>query len=79
MLDRLKALLKYRRKVVNIIALLILISTVIHHFLICGRLFDINDFLHHESIMAAAIFFIAGSYVKDIIEAVIKVISNLRQ
>lgn len=23
-------------------------SILVHHFLICGRLFDVGDFLHHE-------------------------------
>jgi len=31
---------------------------VIHHFLICGRLFDLRDILHHEFFWA--IFFTAG-------------------
>ena len=31
---------------------------VLHHFLICGRFFDVGDILHHE--FFEAIFFTAG-------------------
>ena len=31
-----------------IFLLLVGTSILIHHFLICGRLFDIGDFMHHE-------------------------------
>ncbi|MCW4015204.1 MAG: hypothetical protein NWF06_02435 [Candidatus Bathyarchaeota archaeon] len=39
---------------------LVLIGTlwVIHHLIICGRLFDVSDMLHHE--FFEAIFFTAG-------------------
>jgi len=74
----LTALLQYNRKIVAIAASLILASTVIHHFLICGRLLDFQDILHHESVMVAATFFLIGLYAKDIIEAVIKVIKKER-
>ena len=72
-------LLKYRRKIVSIIALLILALTVIHHFLICGEPFNLKDILHHESVMIAALFFIVGSYSKDVIEGIIKTIKKERQ
>jgi len=78
MTNYLATLLRYNRKVVAIAASLILASTVIHHFLICGRLLDFQDILHHESVMVAATFFIVGIYAKDIIEAVIKVIKKER-
>jgi len=78
MTNYLATLLRYNRKVVAIAASLILASTVIHHFLICGRLLDFQDILHHESVMVAATFFLIGLYAKDIIEAVIKVIKKER-
>jgi len=78
MTNYLTTLLQYNRKVVAIAASLILASTVIHHFLICGRLLDFQDILHHESVMVAATFFLIGLYAKDIIEAVIKVIKKER-
>lgn len=34
-----------------ILLLTVGVSILIHHFLICGRLFDIGDFLHHETFL----------------------------
>jgi len=79
MTNYLTTLLRYNRKVVAIAASLILASTVIHHLMVCGRLFDLKDLLHHESVMIAAAFFLVGIYAKDIIEAVIKVIKKERK
>jgi len=31
--------------------LLVGVSILVHHFLISGRLFDIGDFLHHETFL----------------------------
>jgi len=73
----LTALLQYNRKIVAIAASLILASTVIHHFTICGRLLDFQDILHHESVMVAAAFFIVGIYAKDVIEGIAKTIIRL--
>jgi len=67
MTNYLTVLLQYNRKVVAIAALLILTATAIHHFTICGRLLDLEDLLHHESVMVAAAFFIVGIYAKDVI------------
>jgi len=79
MTNYLATLLRYNRKVVAIAALLILASTVIHHFIICGRLLDLKDILHHESVMIAAAFFLIGIYAKDIIEGIITVIKKERK
>jgi hypothetical protein len=46
------------RAVVGLGFVLVGLLIVIHHFLICGRLFDLRDVLHHEFFWA--IFFTAG-------------------
>jgi hypothetical protein len=46
-------------------ALAITIATVLHHVSICGRLIDIDDVLHHESILTACLFLIFGIYIGD--------------
>jgi len=79
MTNYLTVLLQYNRKIVAIAASLILASTIIHHFLVCGRLLDLKDILHHESVMVAAAFFIVGIYAKDIIEGIIKTIKKERK
>jgi hypothetical protein len=55
------------KKLLIVAAIIIFVATVIHHFLICGRLIDVDDFLHHESILTACIFFIVGFYVNEFI------------
>ncbi|PVX27872.1 MAG: hypothetical protein CW716_00025 [Candidatus Bathyarchaeum sp.] len=46
------------RAVVGLGLVVVGLLIAIHHFLICGRLFDIDDILHHEFFWA--IFFTAG-------------------
>ena len=46
------------RAVVGLGFVLVGLLIVIHHFLICGRLFDLRDVLHHEFFWA--IFFTVG-------------------
>jgi len=79
MTNYLTTLLQYNRKVVAIAASLILAATVIHHFTICGRPFDPENILHHESVMIAATFFLIGLYAKDIVEGIIKTIKKERK
>ena len=46
------------RAAVGLGLVLVGLLSVIHHLLICGRLFDLDDILHHEFFWA--IFFTSG-------------------
>jgi hypothetical protein len=46
------------KAVVGLVFVIVGLLIVIHHFLICGRLFDLKDILHHEFFWAVA--FTAG-------------------
>jgi len=47
-----------KKIVVIIICFLIFIAITVHHFIVCGRLFDLSDMLHHE--FFSAIFLALG-------------------
>lgn len=45
---------------VVVLLLTVGVAILVHHFLICGRLFDINDFLHHEVFLVLVLAFTGG-------------------
>ena len=45
-------------RTVGFVLVLLGLLIVVHHFIICGRLFDVWDMIHHE--FFEAIFFTAG-------------------
>jgi hypothetical protein len=45
-------------RILGFVLVLVGLLIVVHHVMICGRLFDVGDMIHHE--FFEAIFFTAG-------------------
>ena len=56
-----------RKDLVSVFCFVAVFAIVIHHFIICGRLFDFGDILHHEWFAVAfgafGAGFVVGGYV----------------
>jgi hypothetical protein len=43
-----------------ILLLTVGVAILVHHFLVCGRLFDVGDFMHHEVFLVIILAFTGG-------------------
>ena len=57
-----------RKEIVAMFCFVVVLAIVIHHFIICGRLFDLGDILHHEwfavTFAAFGVGLIVGEYME---------------
>ena len=60
------------KTVLILIAAAVMIVTVFHHFLVSGKIIDIADILHHETVLIAALFFIVGFVINEFVNLYIE-------
>ena len=56
------------KELVIVFCFVAVLAIIIHHFIVCGRLFDLGDILHHEWFAVAFGAFGAGLVVGEYID-----------
>ena len=56
------------KEIVITLCFVAVLAIVIHHFIVCGRLFDLGDILHHEWFAVAFAAFGVGLIVGEYME-----------
>jgi len=56
------------KEIVISLCFLVFGAIIIHHFFVCGRLFDLADILHHEWFAVTFLAFGVGLTVGDLME-----------
>jgi len=56
------------KHILIILSFLLFIAITIHHYLICGRIFDLTDMLHHEFFSFILLAFAAGLGIGEVLE-----------
>ena len=57
-----------RKQLIVCFCFVAVFAIAIHHFWVCGRLFDVGDMLHHEWFAAAFCAFGVGFALGDVME-----------